>query len=54
MVFTSGQIQIKPKEQQNALYQTTYHTVNLGDDRLYEFLDEHNVEYQERAIIHPM
>ena len=45
VVFTSGQIQIKPKEQQNALYQTTYHTVNLGDDRLYEFLDEHNVEY---------
>ena len=27
VVFTSGQIQIKPKEQQNALYQTTYHTV---------------------------
>lgn len=49
VVFTSGQIQITPKEDDNALYQTTYHTVNLGDDRLYEFLDEHNVEYTGRS-----
>ena len=45
VVFTSGQIQITPKEDDNALYQTTYHTVNLGDDRLYSLLDEYNVEY---------
>ena len=48
VVITSNEIQITPSSDDGAanLVQITYYTVNLGDDRLYEFLDEHNVEYK--------
>ncbi len=45
VTITSGEIQITPVEDEKALYQISYYTVNLGDDRLYEFLDENGVDY---------
>ncbi|MCD8230351.1 MAG: ATP-dependent zinc metalloprotease FtsH [Clostridiales bacterium] len=45
VVITSTEIQITPVSDENALYQVSYYTVNLGDDNLYEFLNEYDVEY---------
>ncbi len=45
VVITSSEIEITPEEEEDALYQITYYTVNLGDENLYEFLNENDVEY---------
>ncbi|MCD8364590.1 MAG: ATP-dependent metallopeptidase FtsH/Yme1/Tma family protein, partial [Clostridiales bacterium] len=45
VVITSSEIEITPVEDEDALYQITYYTVNLGDENLYEFLNENEVEY---------
>lgn len=45
VTITSNQIQITPVKDEKSLYQISYYTVNLGDERLYEFLDENKVEY---------
>lgn len=45
VVITSSEIEITPVEDEDALYQITYYTVNLGDENLYEFLNENDVEY---------
>jgi len=45
VVITSSEIQITPVTSENAMYQVTYYTVNLGDDNLYETLNEYGVEY---------
>ncbi len=48
VVITSSEIEITPVEQEttsNSLYNVSYYTVNLGDDRLYEMLDEYGVDY---------
>ncbi|MCD8218247.1 MAG: ATP-dependent zinc metalloprotease FtsH [Clostridiales bacterium] len=45
VIITSSEIQITPVTSENAMYQVTYYTVNLGDDNLYETLNEYGVEY---------
>ena len=45
VVITNSQIQIQPKEDKKSLYQVTYYTVNLKDDRMYALLDQYNVDY---------
>ncbi|MCD8109729.1 MAG: ATP-dependent zinc metalloprotease FtsH [Clostridiales bacterium] len=45
VVITSSELEITPVEDEDALYQITYYTVNLGDENLYEFLNENDVEY---------
>ncbi len=47
VVITSSEIEITPvvDEDVDTPYQVSYYTVNLGDDRLYEFLDEYGVDY---------
>lgn len=45
VTITATEIQITPVESEDTLYPITYYTVNLGDDRLYGFLDEYDVEY---------
>ncbi len=45
VTITSSEIEITPVEDEDALYQITYYTVNLGDENLYEFLNENEVEY---------
>lgn len=45
VTITSTEIMITPVEDKDALYQVSYYTVNLGDDRLYAFLDKYDVEY---------
>ena len=45
VTITSSEIEITPVEDEDALYQITYYTVNLGDENLYEFLNENDVEY---------
>lgn len=45
VTITSAEILITPVKNENDTFQITYYTVNLGDDRLYAFLDEHDVEY---------
>ncbi|MCD8333667.1 MAG: ATP-dependent zinc metalloprotease FtsH [Clostridiales bacterium] len=45
VTITSSEIQITPVQDENALYQVSYYTVNLGDENLYEFLNENDVEY---------
>ncbi|MCC8151019.1 MAG: ATP-dependent zinc metalloprotease FtsH [Lachnospiraceae bacterium] len=45
VIITSSEIQITPVTSENAMYQVTYYTVNLGDDNLYETLNEYDVEY---------
>jgi len=47
VVITSSEIEITPVEEDtsNSLYNVSYYTVNLGDERLYEFLDEYGVDY---------
>ena len=45
VVITNSEIQIQPVEDKKSLYQVTYYTVNLKDDRMYEMLDQYNVDY---------
>ena len=45
VVITNSQIDIEPVEDKKSLYQVTYYTVNLKDDRMYEMLDEYGVDY---------
>lgn len=45
VVITNSQIDIEPVEDKKSLYQVTYYTVNLKDDRMYELLDEYGVDY---------
>ncbi|MCC8017782.1 MAG: ATP-dependent zinc metalloprotease FtsH [Lachnospiraceae bacterium] len=45
VTITSSEIQITPVQDEDALYQVSYYTVNLGDENLYEFLNENDVEY---------
>lgn len=45
VTITATEIQISPKEESNTLYPVSYYTVNIGDERLYAFLDENNVDY---------
>ena len=45
VVITNSQIDIEPVEDKKSLYQVTYYTVNLKDDRMYELLDEYDVDY---------
>ncbi len=47
VVITSSEIEITPFEDEDvdSPYKVSYYTVNLGDDRLYEFLDEYGVDY---------
>lgn len=45
VVITISQIDIEPVEDKKSLYQVTYYTVNLKDDRMYELLDEYGVDY---------
>ncbi|MCD8152533.1 MAG: ATP-dependent zinc metalloprotease FtsH [Clostridiales bacterium] len=45
VTITSSEIQITPVQDEDALYQVSYYTVNLGDENLYAFLNENDVEY---------
>ena len=45
VVITNSEIQIQPVEDKKSLYQVTYYTVNLKDDRMYEMLDQYHVDY---------
>ena len=51
VVITNSQIDIEPVEDKKSLYQVTYYTVNLKDDRMYELLDEYGVDYT-LSLIH--
>ena len=45
VVITNSEIDIEPVEDKKSLYQVTYYTVNLKDDRMYEMLDKYGVDY---------
>ncbi len=45
VTITSSEIYATQVEDENTLYQVTYYTPNLEDDRLYSILDEYGVEY---------